>query len=88
MPTGVPPLAAAPPPDELLTEIVDQILVPLIQPMRLPAGTPGQIRRAPRRIARHSISKMRSGKRRPCCFNLAAGTDPDLPKNGKLINPP
>jgi Bacteriocin-protection, YdeI or OmpD-Associated len=25
-----------------------------------------------------SISKMRSGKRRPCCFNLAACTDPDL----------
>jgi hypothetical protein len=30
---------------------VDQILMPLIQPMRLPAGT-GRIRRAPRRIAR------------------------------------
>ena len=25
-----------------------------------------------------SISKMQSGKRRPCCCNLAAGTDPDL----------
>jgi hypothetical protein len=34
-----------------------------------------------------SISKMQSGKRRPCCFNLAACTDPDLSKNGKLINP-
>jgi hypothetical protein len=45
-------------------EIVDQILVPLIQPMRLPAGTG-----------------------RPCCFNLAACTDADLSKNGKLINP-
>ena len=33
-----------------------------------------------------SISKMQSGKRRPCCFNLATGTDPDLSKNGKLIN--
>ena len=34
-----------------------------------------------------SIAKMQSGKRRPCCFNLAACTDPDLSKNGKLINP-
>jgi len=34
-----------------------------------------------------SISKMQSGKRRPCCFNLAACTDPDLSKNGKLIKP-
>ena len=25
-----------------------------------------------------SISKMNSGRRRPCCFNLAACTDPDL----------
>ena len=25
-----------------------------------------------------SISKMQSGKRRPCRCNLAAGTDPDL----------
>lgn len=32
-----------------------------------------------------SISKMQSGKRRPCCFNLAACTDPDLSKNGRLI---
>lgn len=31
------------------------------------------------------ISKLRSGKRRPCCFNLAACTDPDLSKNGKLV---
>jgi hypothetical protein len=30
------------------------------------------------------ISKLRSGKRRPCCFDLAACTDPDLSKNGKL----
>jgi hypothetical protein len=29
-----------------------------------------------------SISKMQSGKRRPCCFNLAACTNPDLSKNG------
>jgi bacteriocin resistance YdeI/OmpD-like protein/uncharacterized protein DUF1905 len=34
-----------------------------------------------------SISKMQSGKRRPCCFNLAACTDPSLTKNGKLIEP-
>ncbi len=34
-----------------------------------------------------SISKMLSGKRRPCCFNLAACTDPDLAKNSRLIEP-
>lgn len=34
-----------------------------------------------------SISKMKSGKRRPCCFNLAACTDPDLSKNARLIEP-
>ena len=34
-----------------------------------------------------SISKMKSGKRRPCCFNLAACTDPNLSKNGKLNEP-
>jgi hypothetical protein len=32
-----------------------------------------------------SISKMQSGKRRPCCFNLASCTNPDLAKSGKLI---
>jgi Bacteriocin-protection, YdeI or OmpD-Associated/Domain of unknown function (DUF1905) len=32
-----------------------------------------------------SISKMKSGKRRPCCFNLSACTDPDLSKNGRLL---
>ncbi len=32
-----------------------------------------------------TISKMQSGKRRPCCFNLAGCTDPNLTKNGKLI---
>lgn len=37
-----------------------------------------------RRIA-VSISKMSGGKRRPCCFNLAACTDPDLSKNGTLV---
>ena len=34
-----------------------------------------------------SISKMKSGKRRPCCFNLAACTDPNLSRNGRLIEP-
>ncbi|WGW13047.1 YdeI/OmpD-associated family protein [Saxibacter everestensis] len=33
-----------------------------------------------------SISKLRSGKRRPCCFDLAACTDPDLSKSGKLVD--
>jgi hypothetical protein len=32
-----------------------------------------------------SISKMKNGKRRPCCFNLAACTDPNLSKNGRLV---
>jgi hypothetical protein len=31
------------------------------------------------------ISKLRSGKRRPCCFDLSACTDPDLSKNGMLV---
>lgn len=31
-----------------------------------------------------SISKLSGGKRRPCCFDLAGCTDPDLSKNGKL----
>ena len=34
-----------------------------------------------------SISKMNSGKRRPCCFNLSSCTDPDLSKNGRLLEP-
>jgi len=34
-----------------------------------------------------SISKMKSGKRRPCCFNLSSCTDPDLSKNGRLFAP-
>jgi hypothetical protein len=34
-----------------------------------------------------SISKMNSAKRRPCCFNLAACTDPYLSKNGRLLEP-
>ncbi len=32
-----------------------------------------------------SISKMQSGKRRPCCFNLSACTDPKVSKNAQLI---
>jgi hypothetical protein len=32
-----------------------------------------------------SMSKLSAGKRRPCCFNLAACTDPDLARSGKLI---
>ena len=32
-----------------------------------------------------TISKMNSGKRRPCCFDLAACTDPNLSRNGKLL---
>ena len=31
-----------------------------------------------------AISKMNSGKRRPCCFDLSACTDPDLARSGKL----
>jgi hypothetical protein len=34
-----------------------------------------------------SVSKMKSGKRRPCCFNLASCTDPNLSKNSRLIEP-
>jgi len=34
-----------------------------------------------------SISKMKGEKRRPCCFNLSACTDPDLSKSGRLFEP-
>ncbi len=34
-----------------------------------------------------TISKMREGKRRPCCFDLSSCTDPELMKNGELIAP-
>jgi hypothetical protein len=34
-----------------------------------------------------TISKMNSGKRRPCCFDLAACTDPNLSRSGRLIVP-
>jgi uncharacterized protein DUF1905/bacteriocin resistance YdeI/OmpD-like protein len=39
-----------------------------------------------RRVA-VTISKMQNGKRRPCCFNLAGCTDPNLSRNGRLIAP-
>ena len=32
-----------------------------------------------------SISKLRAGSRRPCCFDLSSCTDPELAKNGKLL---
>ena len=34
-----------------------------------------------------TISKLEKGKRRPCCFNLAACTDPMLSRSGKLRSP-
>jgi hypothetical protein len=34
-----------------------------------------------------SISKLKGGKRRPCCFDLSSCTDPDLSRNGKLFDP-
>lgn len=34
-----------------------------------------------------SVSKLSGQHRRPCCFNLAACTDPELSKNGKLRQP-
>jgi len=41
-----------------------------------------------RRRVEVSMSKMNSGKRRPCCFDLAACTDPDVSRNGRLIEQP
>jgi hypothetical protein len=38
-----------------------------------------------KRRVEEGISKLRSGKRRPCCFDLAACTDPDLSINGTLV---
>jgi bacteriocin resistance YdeI/OmpD-like protein/uncharacterized protein DUF1905 len=40
-----------------------------------------------RRRVEVSISKMNSGKRRPCCFDLASCTDPELSLSGKLRAP-
>ena len=34
-----------------------------------------------------SISKLDGGKRRPCCFDLASCTDPDVARSGKLREP-
>ena len=34
-----------------------------------------------------SVSKLNGKHRRPCCFNLAACTDPDLSKSGRLMEP-
>ena len=34
-----------------------------------------------------TISKMNGGKRRPCCFDLASCTDPNLSKSGRLLEP-
>lgn len=31
-----------------------------------------------------SISKLRDGKRRPCCFDLSSCTDPEVSKSGRL----
>lgn len=33
-----------------------------------------------------SISKLRDGKRRPCCFDLSSCTDPELSRSGKLVD--
>jgi hypothetical protein len=35
-----------------------------------------------------SISKMGSGRRRPCCFDLSSCTDPSVAKSGKLRTVP
>ncbi|GAA1166540.1 YdeI/OmpD-associated family protein [Ornithinimicrobium humiphilum] len=32
-----------------------------------------------------TLSKLRDGKRRPCCFDLASCTDPELSRSGKLV---
>ncbi|RGE22072.1 YdeI/OmpD-associated family protein [Leucobacter sp. wl10] len=32
-----------------------------------------------------TISKLRDGKRRPCCFDLSSCTDPEVSKSGKLV---
>ncbi len=38
-----------------------------------------------RRRVEVTIAKMSSGKRRPCCFDLSACTDPDLSRSGRLV---
>ena len=32
-----------------------------------------------------TVSKLRDGKRRPCCFDLSSCTDPELARSGKLV---
>lgn len=34
-----------------------------------------------------SLSKMRKGEKRPCCFNRAMCTDPYVSKSGRLLDP-
>jgi hypothetical protein len=34
-----------------------------------------------------ALSKLRSGERRPCCFNRNLCTEPEVSKNGVLIEP-
>jgi hypothetical protein len=35
-----------------------------------------------------AISKLKAGERRPCCFNRNRCTEPEVSKNGVLIEPP
>lgn len=35
-----------------------------------------------------TVDKLRSGKRRPCCFDLSSCTDPELSRSGKLVQTP
>lgn len=39
-----------------------------------------------RRRVEVTISKLRAGKRRPCCFDLSSCTDPEVANSGKLID--
>lgn len=32
-----------------------------------------------------TVDKLRSGRRRPCCFDLSSCTDPELSRSGKLV---
>ena len=47
-------------------------------------GNPGTRRRR----VEVSLSKMDAGKRRPCCFDLSACTDPSVSRNGRLREEP
>ena len=40
-----------------------------------------------RRRIETGMSKMKSGERRPCCFNRSMCTDPSVSKNGRLLIP-